>query len=290
MVPCFNPPFIPAVARRALLTLCLGVLATAVCAAPKKDKAEVLANAELTKEGRKASRPTPGHPVYYVPVIHGWHESGKIIAGEEPPKRADVLRHLAQALAKEGYILQALRPDANITVPSIIIHIAWGYMNPDVVESGALDLSTSGGGSLAPAGLRNDPTQSTASDFNAQDMLTLVAGSMVGREATFSQADWDRLGAAVGEGRYFIILSAYDFAASVKGEQKLLWCTRVSTARQGVWMSDVVPALVATSTSLFGRQTEVPIWKSYPVREGHVDLGELKVLDRDVKTTPGKKP
>src|SRR5687768_3123321 len=181
MMPCFNLFFLSAVARRALLTLSLGVLATAVCAAPKKDKAEVVANAELTAEGRKASYPTPGHPIYYVPMTLGWHESGKIVAGEEPPKRADVLRHLAQALAKEGYILQALRPDANTTVPSLIIHIAWGYMNPDVVETGALDLSTSEGGSIAPAGLRNDPTQSTAADFNASDMITLVAGSTVGR-------------------------------------------------------------------------------------------------------------
>jgi hypothetical protein len=290
MMPRLNPPFLLAVARRALLPLTLGVLATAVCAAPKKDKAEVVANAELTEEGRQASRPTPGHPVYYVPMTHGWHESGKIVAGEEPPKRADVLRHIAQALAKEGYILQALRPDANTTVPSIVIHIAWGYMNPDVVESGALDLGTSDGGSMAPAGLRNDPTQSTSSDFNAQDMLTLVAGSMHGRETSLSQADWDKVGVAAGEGRYFIIVSAYDFAASVKGEQKLLWCTRMSTARQGVWMSDVVPALVATGASLFGRQTDVPTWKSYPLREGRVDLGELQVLDRDVKTKPEKKP
>ena len=290
MKPCCQLFLLPAVARRALLALWLGVLPTAVWAAPKKDKADVVANAELTEEGRQARRPTPGHPIYYVPVIHGWHESGKIVAGEEPPKRADVLRHLAQALAKEGYILQALRPDANTTVPSVIIHIAWGYMNPDVVETGALDVSTSDGGSMAPAGLRSDPTQSTAADFNANDMVTLVAGSTLARQPTLSQADWDKLSAAVGEGRYFIIVSAYDFAASVKGEQKLLWCTRMSTARQGVWMSDVVPALVATGASLFGRQTDVPTWKSYAVREGRVDLGELKVLDGDVEATPERKP
>jgi hypothetical protein len=289
MMSCFNLFFLSAVARRALLTLSLGVLATAVCAAPKKDKAEVVANAELTEEGRQLPRPTPGHPVYYVPMTYGWHESGKIVAGEEPPKRADVLRHLAQALAKEGYRLQALRPDANTTVPSMVIHIAWGYMNPDVVETGALDVSTSDGGSMAPAGLRNDPTQSTSVDFNLNDMVTLVAGSTLARQSTLSQSEWDKVGVAVGEGRYFIVVSAYDFAASAKGEQKLLWVTRTSTARQGVWMSDVVPALVLTGASLFGRQTDVPKWKAYPVREGRVDLGELEVLDRDVKVTPEKK-
>ncbi len=71
MMPCFHFVFLSAAARRALLTFSLGLLATAVWAAPKKDKAEVIANAELTEEGRQASRPTPGHPVYYVPVTHG---------------------------------------------------------------------------------------------------------------------------------------------------------------------------------------------------------------------------
>jgi hypothetical protein len=290
MVTCFKFRFLPEVARGTLLTLCLSSVCPAFCAALKKDKAEVVANADLTEEGRQAQRPTADHPIYYVPVIHGWHEAGKIVAGEEPPKRADVLRHLAQALAKEGYVLQALRSDANTTTPSLIIHIAWGYMNPDVVESGGLDLGTSEGGSMAPAGLRNDPTQSTAADFNANDMLTLVIGSNLERQTSLSQDDWDKVGVAVGEGRYFIIVSAYDFAASVRGEQKLLWCTRMSTARQGVWMSDVVPALVTTGASLFGRQTDVPTWKAYPVRAGRVDLGELKVLDQDANTTDEKKP
>lgn len=259
-------------------------------AAAKKDKAEVVANAELTEEGLKTPRPTPGKPVYYVPVIQGWHETGKIVAGEEPPKRADVLRQLAQALAKEGYVLQALRPDANTTVPSLIIHVAWGYMNPDVVETGALDLGTGNGGSMSPAGLRSDPTQATAVDFNANDMVTLVVGSTLGRLTALTQADWEKVGVAVGEGRYFIIVSAYDFAASLKGEQKLLWCTRMSTARQGVWMSDVVPALVATGASLFGRESDLPTWKTFPVRAGRVDLGELQVLDSDVKVPVEKKP
>lgn len=274
----------------ALLAFGLSVLALAVCAAPKKDKAEVVANAELTEEGLKIPRPTHGNPVYYVPMIHGWNEIGKIVAGEEPPKRSDVLRQLAQALAKEGYVLQALRPDANTTMPSLIIDIAWGYMNPDVVETGALDLGTGEGGSMAPAGLRNDPTQSTTTDFNADDMVTLVVGSAPGRLTALSQTESEKVGVAVGEGRYFIIVSAYDFDSSLKGERTLLWCTRMSTARQGVWMSDVVPALVATGVSLFGRQADLPAWKEYPVREGRVDLGELQVLDSDVEVPVEKKP
>jgi hypothetical protein len=274
---------------RALLALGLATFGAAVFAAAKRDTAEVVANAELTEEGKLLPRPTPEQPVYYVPVIHGWNEIGKIVAGEEPPKRVDVLRQLAQALAKEGYILQALRPDANTTMPSLIIHIAWGYMNPDVVETGALDLSNGEGGTMS-ASMPNDPTQATSVDFNVRDMVTLVVGSKPGRLTALTQTDSEKVGVAVAEDRYFVIVSAYDFASSLKGEQKLLWCARMSTARQGVWMQDVVPALVTTGASLFGRESDLPTWKAYPVREGRVDLGELQVLDADVKVPAEKKP
>lgn len=289
MILPFNPVFLPAVTRRMLLALGLGVLGVTACA-ELKDLAEVAANADLTEEGKLVPRPTPGQPAYYVPVILGWQEAGKIVAGEEPPKRDMVLRELAKALAKEGYILQALRPDANKTMPSLIIGIEWGYMNPDTIESGALDLANGEGGSMSPAAVRDDPTQSTTTDFNQKNMITLVAGSALKRQAFFTQADWDKLRDAVADGRYFLIVSAYDFASSLKGEQKLLWRTRMSTPRQGVWMNEVVPALVATGASLFGRQTELPTWKEYPVREGRVEMGDIKVLDSDVKVPAEKKP
>lgn len=117
------------------MRLVLGLLAAASISQPflnakepKNRLAEVSANAELTEEGKKIPRPTPDRPVYYVPITYGWHEEGGLIAGEEPPKRADVLRQLGLAL--EGYVLQALPPDANSTLPSLIIAVEWGYSEP----------------------------------------------------------------------------------------------------------------------------------------------------------------
>jgi hypothetical protein len=92
----------------------------------------------------------------------------------------------------------------------------------------------------------------------------------------------------VAEGRYFVIVSAYDFAASLKGERKLLWRARMSTDRHGIWMNNVVAALVTAGAPLFGRQTDAPAWREFPLRDGRVDLGELKVLEADVPTTSEK--
>ena len=250
----------------------------------KKDRlAEVSANTDVTPAGQKHPNPTPGKPVYYVPVIDGWHEEGRIIAGEEPPKRAEVLRLVGQALAKEGYILQALRPDANTTTPSLIIRVEWGYLNPLISEQSAVN--NTAGESMSPSEIRDDATQRDSTNFNEREMVALVAGSAIKREAFFNESDWQKLNNAIADGRYYIIVSAYDFAASLKGEYILLWSTRMSTPRQGVWMRDVVPALVAAGTALFGRQTDVPTWREFRVRDGTVKLGPLEIKDGDVSPT-----
>lgn len=257
--------------------VCLATFAgspAALHAAPKRDFAEVIANSDLTEDGKKLPPPSPEKPVYYAPVIFGWHESGKIVAGEEPPKRQEMLRLVAQALAREGYVLQALRPDANTTLPSLVITVEWGCLNPDVIESGALNLTTGDGGTMSSSALRSDPTQNATTDFNQREMIALVAGSAIKRQASFSENEWARLRDAVGEGRYYIIVTAYDFAASAKGEQTLLWRARMSTPRQGVWMSDIVPALVAAGAPLFGRQSDIPKWTKFAVRDGKVIIGD----------------
>ena len=286
-----NPTF-----RRAALALLggsFGVLATLphlALAERKGDKAEVAVNCELTEEGRKVPRPTPQTPAYYVPVIFGYHENGRIIGGEEPPKREELIRHLALGLAKEGYVIQALRPDANTTMPELIITIEWGYLNPVVSQHGALDLSTGEGGTMSSPALRNDPTQAASTDMNQNEMITLVAGAAIRRQAQFTESDWAKLRDAVSDDRYFITLNAYDFSSSLKGEQKLLWTARMSTPRQGVWMNDIVPALITAGASVFGRQTDVPRWADFPLRDGKVILGELKVIETDVKVPAEKKP
>jgi hypothetical protein len=283
--------------ERSLLLALLAplVISVASAARPRGDRVQVAVNVDVTEEGRKVSRPTSDKPAYYVPVIFGWQESGRIVAGEQPPSREEVIRQVAQALAREGYVLQALRPDANETLPSLIISLEWGYLNPDVVDTGALDLATdSSGGSLSPGPLRSDPTQQTSADFNQSRMITLVAGSAISRRAQFSEAEWQMLRDAVAEGRYFFILSAYDFEASLKGEQKLLWRARMSTERHGVWMNEVVPALVTAGAPFFGRQTDKPAWSGFQVREGRVEIGTAEIREFDVKlpadSDPGPKP
>jgi hypothetical protein len=267
-------------------------LATLICLvahaadAVTRSKAEVIVNIDMTADGRQIARPTPDQPTYYVPVILGYHTGGEIIAGEKPPSRAEVIRQLGKALAKEGYILQALRPNANSTRPALVLAIEWGYLNPEVTDFGD-----------DPTFIPADSSQTApriAADFNQREMLTMVAGGSVYRGEAFTTSEWERLRDAAAEGRYYIVVSAYDFDASLKGERKLLWRARMSTERQGVWMDDVVPALVASGATIFGRDVKLPKFVTAPVREGKVEIGTPTVVDPlpdgTPKTPPARKP
>ncbi|HEX2101539.1 MAG TPA: hypothetical protein VHF69_12785 [Candidatus Synoicihabitans sp.] len=278
------------VLRRGLVRTIVGLLvgSGSFAVARQADQLQVIVNVDLTEAGARVPRPTPERPAYYVPVTFGWQEEGKIIAGEQPPSREELIRQVAQALAREGYVLQALRPNANATTPSLIISLEWGYLNPDLLETGALDLATdSSGGSLSPGALREDPTQSATTDFNQSRMITLVAGSAISRRAQFSEREWQQLRDAVAEGRYFIVLSAYDFEASLRGEQVLLWRARMSTERHGVWMTEVMAALVAAGAPSFGRRSDLPTWHQFPIREGRVEIGPAEVRELDVEMSGG---
>lgn len=263
-----------------LLAATLHVLAATSAVGAGKDRhVDVIANIDMTPEGKKIPRPTPENPAYYVPVTLGYSEGGTIVAGEKPPSRNELLRQMGLALAKEGYVLQALRPNANETTPSLILAFEWGYLNPVVSEHGALDLGTGEGGTMSPGAIRSDPTQATSTDLNQNEMVTLVAGGAMKRQVTFSEGEWNRLREAVAEGRYYLIVSAYDFAASIKGEQVLLWRARMSSPRQGLWMDDVVPALVTSGALVVGRDLDRPQFMLNRVRDARVEIGAATVVE-----------
>jgi hypothetical protein len=297
MLTPISPPWLPVSFRRYyLVILWVGAFAPSAFAVNDGDKVMVIVNVDLTDEGRKIARPTPEQPAYYVPVILGYHEGGKIIGGEQPPSRQEMLRQLGRALAKEGYVLQAVRPNANQTLPSLILAFEWGYLNPDTSNFGLMDLTTGEGGTLNPGEVRTKSSLATGTaDYNQAKMVTLVAGAgaaaqlATGGSAGMLQSDWDMLREAVTEDRYFIIVSAFDFAASLKGEQKLLWRARMSTQRHGVWMDDVLPALVTVGAPVFGRKT-IPTFTTVPITRGTVKLGPMEIKNVDVHPDELKPP
>jgi len=211
--------------------------------------AEVNVNVDLTKEGRKIPRPTPAQPTYYAPLAGGFHEEGDLMAGTTPPPQDFVLSQLSKALAAQGY----LPASAQTPAPTVLLVFHWGSLNPDIMRT--------------PFGTML---------LNEKKMTALVAGNTVENLNPFSERQ-DALRAEYQD-RYFVMVSAYDYAAATQRKKIPLWRAKMSMPSHHVSLVDAVPVLIASGAPLLGRDTLRPVWVTKPLeRQGTVNLGELNV-------------
>jgi hypothetical protein len=79
------------------------------------------------------------------------------------------------------------------------------------------------------------------------------------------------------EGRYFVVLMAYDFQKMWKEKKpKLLWEARYSIRDRGNDFEKQLAAMTQEASQFFGRNTGGLVRKELPV--GHVEIGEQKIL------------
>lgn len=253
---------------------------------------EVITITDMSPEGRLHRRPTPEKPVYYVAVSVGFRDLGGIVGGEKQPPNEEVVRTLTKVLAKQGYL------PASDTSPqaSLVLMLAWGTLNADLEYGMDPD---------APPRQRN-----------RQQIIKFLGGYKMG----FSARDFDPLTPSLGglnfldfdsralydissEDFYVAVIAAYDAAAMMKKEKKLLWTTRVSCPSRGFWLPDVLPTMMAISGPNIGREMNRPTWinasEKYkpdvqigdPVLVEYLDKNPSAVVDAS-KNLPanGKKP
>ena len=248
----FLPPMRHLLTPRLLLLSAASVLAAGASAA--EPQIEVNVNVAMTPAGRKLPPPSPAKPVYYYPFVGGWREAGARVAGEQKPPAKPIVHQLARALARQGYLVI----DAEHREPALLLVIFWGYMNPEIVDFGT-------------------PDEPQKEFFNRKEMLALVGGQALGmldldfeREAVLQGAEDDR---------YFVVVSAYDFAAARQKKKVLLWSARMSTPSAGVRIAEVIPGLITSGGPHFGRETTRPLWTPAPLaREGTVEVGTPTVV------------
>jgi hypothetical protein len=81
----------------------------------------------------------------------------------------------------------------------------------------------------------------------------------------------------VEESRYYVVLMAYDFQILLqKKQRKLLWETRFSIPQHRNDFSKQLAAMAQSASRYFGQNSQGLVRQS--LREGHVNLGELKIL------------
>ena len=52
---------------------------------------------------------------------------------------------------------------------------------------------------------------------------------------------------------YYLVVSAYDWAALARGEHRLLWHTKLSACSRGLSQAETIPALLASGAGVFGK-------------------------------------
>mgnify|MGYP001546463407 CR=1 FL=1 len=216
---------------------------------------EVNVNVAFTPEGRKIAPPTHDQPAYYFPVVGGYREEGDLTVGEKKPAPKPIVHLLATTLAKQGYfVVSPEHPQ-----PSLLLVFFWGYINPQIDDVGT------------------DPSAPQKLFYNQKDMVALLGGQTLGnldlnfeREAVMQGAE---------DNRYFVLVSAYDFAAARQHKKVLLWQARMSTPSGGVTLDEVIPALINGGGPSFGRETARPQWVDLPIApQGKVEIGTPTVV------------
>jgi hypothetical protein len=82
---------------------------------------------------------------------------------------------------------------------------------------------------------------------------------------------------------YFIIATACDYDAAVKGNLVVLWQTRISTDSRGVSMDGSLPQMAASAAMYIGHETDGPVrLDRSELKDGRVDIGEPVVVREDL--------
>jgi len=233
-------------------------------AAGAEPRTEVDVVVDMTPQGRKVAPPSPGHPVYYLPVMGGFQELGTVVAGAPPPPPpVAVAKAVAQGLASQGYFVV----DAAHRQAALVLAIHWGSLNPQIEK---------------------DPVTGDRVFFNQHQMLAMTGGNTLGhldlnfeREAVLQGAERDR---------YFVAITAYDFEAYHQRHKKvMLWQAKMSVPSERLALGDVLTVLVRAGAPLFGRETVRPKMLILPVTpEGRVEIGVPTV--KDYEDAPTRAP
>ena len=228
-----------------LAALTVGMAATAMAAnqsAPDGKKFYMAVVAERTDQAAKPALPTPDHPAYYVAYDAGYIEAGDPIGGEEPAPAATVAQALRATLASQNYL--------PASAPSLLIVYHWGVIRPDSHQiRDTFNIQPNLKARIALV----SPSRQAGEIENYILERRMGRISPAFRVPNFLPSPERDLLDLAQDDRYFVIVSAYDFAALTRRETKLLWRLKVSTRSPGESMTEALPAMLSGGAPYFGR-------------------------------------
>ena len=222
---------------------------------------DVIVATDMTVAGKALTPPTPQQPVYYRGLSLGRRLGS--IPGDREPNLQELNLFVADILAKQGY-----RPaPPEIEAPPLLLVLQWGYVKP-----GSEDLLWF---------LGYNPEQDIAAQANPN-----MLGPEVWRRGMRSRLI-DTILQDSQNPIYGIIVTAFEFKSARTPEPVVYWQTRIGLPANGKSMAQALPVMIAAAGPAIGRPADRPVMLDADrVRDGRVDLGELKFLDYQGELPP----
>lgn len=256
---------------------------------------------EMTAEGRKVMPPTKQNPVYYVAQAGGPFNAGvgaDYDVKPPPPEKLQLM--MERALAEGGYL-----PTDGTAIPaSLAVIYHWGshsFQPPADMEGEDADGNPIVTQAIPEVVLRKALldramllggakfTAEVARAMQELDQAVSQIGNPFDRLRTRSP-DMERLVDELFSSSFFVVASAYDYAALAKGQRRLLWRTKMTVNALGVNMVESIPPLIASAGPYMGRETKDPVVLAKRIsREGKVEVGTPTVV-QDPSPTGAKPP
>lgn len=276
----------------------------------KNPNVELTVITEMTELGRKQPPASPAAPVYYIAQSSGFHQMGHTSAGEHSLKPEEVERILTRSLAPNGFLPAA--PPAH--PPTLVIFYTWGSHSmlvegdPDNPALSAQEVAANLLDRAALVGGVKFSQEMLKLFQEADDLATLnrapppdPSGAVAPIPPVLGDAQMEflnpinRFKAADPKNDflfeqftndvYYVVASAYDYAAVATKTKRLYWRTRMTVAAQGVSQEQTLPTLIASASPYFGKDmSEAETLTKRAVPEGQVEIGTPVVVDPDVPT------
>jgi hypothetical protein len=216
----------------------------------------------------------------------------------------DIIQTLVPSLVKQNYF-----PTRDQKAADLYIVVHWGttsvYQDP-LWQFNIADLNTAAAeynGKIASGGIADygwlNTLQSQA-DMGADSTIAAINynAMLLGYAPTLEKErrhPWSSaleivLNEELNEERYFVFLMAYDLPFMLKEHQpKLLWVTRLSMRSHGNNFTEALPALSNVGGQFFGRHLGGLAQMDASWRDGHVKLGDLKIIGEVESAAPAKR-
>lgn len=229
--------------------LCLSVLSFLLPAIGHAARVQATVVATQAETGADLAARSSGQSISYVAHDAGYIEAGDPVSGEVPPSAAFVRSALEDALANAGY-----QPARSADDASLLLIYHWGVIRRDSIQ-------------LKPP-FRIHP--------NLRARVALVASPKVVKRAEdyfngfrlpYIEPDLRDAFEYARGGHYFVIVSAYRHADLDRGEEALVWRTRISAPDTDGPMDRVIASLISGSAPYLGQALRDPEFLRLPLVE-----------------------